>query len=678
MPTMSESIIRVRDLSFAYRHEESWLQVLHGVDVDIEGGEVFGLVGESGCGKSTLAYLMAGYRQGESKVLGGSVRFRDEDLLAKSRPELDRLRGNRISFVPQNPTTSLSPHMRVGSQVEECLLEHRFVEPGAPARRRVAELLDLVGLGNEAGVERRYPHQLSGGQQQRICIAIALSCNPDLVILDEPTTGLDVTTQKQIMSLLHELRRKIRLSMLYVTHDLSLLAQIADRIAVMYAGHVVETAATGAVFEHARHPYSRGLIVSIPSLEPSRIAGDKLKGLLKRDELPAGCPFFPRCDYGRVSCERNRQSLATVEAGHLVACERSASIDHEATPTTATAPERGGRRNGDDGALLSVEALSLGYRSSKGLLSKFSRQAHEDVVKAVSFDIFPGETFALVGESGSGKSTIAKSIGGLLTPLQGRVLFKGRPLRAQARERDKETRRQIQLIFQNPDASLNPRSSIRRILGRPLQFFFSPGNRALARQVEDTLFAVRLGEEYIGRYPDQLSGGERQRIAIGRAIIARPDLLMCDEVLSALDVSVQAEIIDLLVGIQHETQAAMLFISHDLAVVKNIADRVGVLFRGEIMEIGATEELFSPPYHPYTFSLLAAQPSIRNRHRYFSLPADRETSLRERSSGCPYFARCPVRIDTICDRNPPPWKDGKNNLRIRCHHSLDDLLATVG
>ena len=678
MSAMSESLIRVRDLSFAYRHEETWLQVLHGVNVDIEGGEVFGLVGESGCGKSTLAYLMAGYRQGDSRVLGGSVRFRDEDLLGKSRAELDRLRGNRISFVPQNPTTSLSPHLRVGAQVKECLLEHRSVESGSPAKRRVAELLDLVGLGNEAGMERRYPHQLSGGQQQRICIAIALSCNPDLVILDEPTTGLDVTTQKQIMNLLHELRRKIRLSMLYVTHDLSLLAQIADRIAVMYAGHLVETATTGAIFEHARHPYSRGLIVSIPSLEPSSIVGNKLKGLLKREEMPSGCPFYPRCDYARASCKRNRQILQTAESGHQVACERWASIDDEAASTRAAARERTECRDGDGGALLSVEALSLGYRSSKGLLSRFFRRAHEDVVKSVSFEIFAGETFALVGESGSGKSTIAKSIGGLLAPSQGRLCFKGRALKSQARERDQETRRQIQLIFQNPDASLNPRSPVRRILGRPLEFFFNPGHRALVQQVEDTLFAVRLGEEYIGRYPDQLSGGERQRIAIGRAIIPRPDLLMCDEVLSALDVSVQAEIIDLLISIQHETRAAMLFISHDLAVVRNIADRVGVLFRGEMLEIGATDELFSPPYHPYTLSLLAAQPSIRNRRRYFSLPVDRETSLQERSAGCPYFARCPVRVDALCDRSPPPWREGNNNLRIRCHHSLDDLLAVVG
>ena len=678
MSAMSEPLIRVSDLSFAYRHEDSWLPVLHGVNLDLEGGEVFGLVGESGCGKSTLAYLMAGYRQGDSRVLGGSVRFRGEDLLEKSRSELDRLRGNRISFVPQNPTTSLSPHLRVGAQVEECLLEHRFVESGPPAKRRVAELLDLVGLGNEAGMERRYPHQLSGGQQQRICIAIALSCNPDLVILDEPTTGLDVTTQKQIMNLLHELRRKIRLSMLYVTHDLSLLAQIADRIAVMYAGHLVETATTGVIFEHARHPYSRGLIVSIPSLEPSSIVGNKLKGLLKRDEMPPGCPFHPRCDYARASCEGNRQILETAESGHRVACERWASIDDEATSTTAAALERRGCEDGDGGALLSVEALSLGYRSSKGLLSRFFRRAHEDVVKSVSFEIFAGETFALVGESGSGKSTIAKSIGGLLAPSHGRLRFKGRALKSQARERDKETRRQIQLIFQNPDASLNPRSPVRRILGRPLEFFFNPGHRALVQQVEDTLFAVRLGEEYIGRYPDQLSGGERQRIAIGRAIIPRPDLLMCDEVLSALDVSVQAEIIDLLISIQHETRAAMLFISHDLAVVRNIADRVGVLFRGEMLEIGATEELFSPPYHPYTLSLLAAQPSIRNRRRYFSLPVDRETGLQERSAGCPYFARCPVRVDALCDRDPPPWREGKKNHGIRCHHSLDDLLAVVG
>ena len=678
MAETSDPLLSVCGLSFAYRQDDAWLQVLHDVDLRIDGGEVFGLVGESGCGKSTLAYLMVGYRQGESRVLGGSVRFRGEDLLGKSRSEMDRLRGNRVSFVPQNPTTSLSPHLRVGAQVEECLLQHRFVEPGPPARRRVAELLDLVGLGGDAGMERRYPHQLSGGQQQRICIAIALACDPDLVILDEPTTGLDVTTQKQIMSLLHELRRKISLSMLYVTHDLSLLAQIADRVAVMYAGHVVETAATAAIFERARHPYSRGLIVSIPSLEQSQLAGNRLKGLLKRDALPAGCPFHPRCGFGRTSCERERQTLEAVEPGHQVACARWAAIDHEAGAPGAVAALRKGSGGGDGGALLSVEAVSLSYRASGGLLPRFARRPHGDVVRAVSFEIFPGETFALVGESGSGKSTIAKAIGGLLPPSQGRLRFKEGTLRPQARKRDKETRRQIQLIFQNPDASLNPRSPVRRILGRPLKFFFDLGDRELARQVEDTLLAVRLGKEYVGRYPDQLSGGERQRIAIGRAIVARPDLLICDEVLSALDVSVQAEIIDLLIGIQRETGAAMLFISHDLAVVRSVADRVGVLFRGEVMETGGTEEIFSPPYHPYTLSLLAAQPSIRNRHRYFSVPSDREGHLEEPGEGCPYFGRCSVGVEALCKHRPPPWRVGKNNLRIRCHHGLDDLLATAG
>ncbi len=660
-------LVEVLDLDLAYRHQDDWLRVLHGVSFTIGHGETFGLVGESGCGKSTVAYQLLGYRRPNARVEGGAVLFEGRDMLRLSRPELDRLRGNRIALVPQNPTTALSPGMRVGEQITEVLLLHGAASDGAAAGRRAVELFRLVGLPASERIDRRYPHQLSGGQQQRVIIAMALACDPALVVLDEPTTGLDVTTQAQILELLRDLRRRLGMSMLYVTHDLGVLAEIADRVGVMYAGRMVEVAPTAALFGNPRHPYTRGLIASLPRVDEAGPRGRPLRGLLRRDELPAGCPFQPRCDAAEPSCAITMQRLEAVDPGHEVACQRWHRLD-----APASEPARDGTRLAPplgEAPVLAVEGIDLRYDATASWGRWFAPPA-PPVVSGLGFAIAAGETFALVGESGSGKSTIARAISGMIAPAAGRILFEGRPLPGLVRARTTDQRRRIQYIFQNPDASLNPRARVGSILGRPLDLFGAASGAMVAEGVARALDEVRLDAGYATRFPDQLSGGERQRVAIARALIANPTLLLCDEILSALDVSVQASIIELLRRLRLELRLTLLFISHDLAVVRHLADRVGVLYRGRLMEVGRVADIFAPPFHPYTHSLLMAVPGVRKEADRAALgPAPSGAP----GKGCVFAGRCPWQAGPQCENEPPPWRTTETGLQIRCHIPLDGL-----
>ncbi len=665
-------VAEVRGLSFAYRHGDGWLPVLDEVTFSIERGEAFGLVGESGCGKSTLAYTLLGYRARNSRILAGEVLVRGRNVLAMSREELDALRGRWVSLVPQNPTMALSPHMRVARQIAEVLLRHGVARERDEALDRATELLRLVGLPTPETFGRRYPHQLSGGQQQRICIAMALACDPDLVVLDEPTTGLDVTTQEQVVRLLLSLRERLGMSMLYVTHDLGLLSEIADRVGVMYAGHMVEIAPTAELYRHPRHPYTRGLIASIPRIDQTEQATDRpLRGLLRRDELPAGCPFFPRCDVSEPGCAGNRQVLSPVTPDHAVACQRWQALAAP-SPVDDLAEEEAEAAPAASGAVLALEGVSLAYGHGATWFGGVFAPPVQPVVTDVSFEIQESECFALVGESGSGKSTIARAVSGLLEPVEGRILFEGQPIGGPVHRRSREARRKIQYIFQNPDDSLNPHTRIGAILSRPLEIFFRPDRAERREAVARALQEVRLEAGFARRYPDQLSGGERQRVAIARALIADPVLLLCDEVLSALDVSVQSNILELFKRLRRETRVAMLFISHDLAVVRSLADRVAVLFHGHLCEVGGVDEIFAPPFHPYTYSLLMAVPGVQRGPR-----REAETEVPpapQEGRGCPFAGRCPWQLGTLCEDTPPPWREAGRTLRIRCHITIDDLI----
>ncbi|PSH70172.1 ABC transporter ATP-binding protein [Phyllobacterium brassicacearum] len=660
-----KSLMEVRDLGIAYGREGGWIDVVEGVSFDIERGETFGLVGESGCGKSTVAYRLLGYGIGNNTVRTGQILFEGSDLLKVNSRALTRLRGNRIAFVPQNPTTALSPGMRVGSQIREMIAKHRALPDGSTIESRIVELFALVGLPD---VSRRYPHELSGGQQQRVTIAMAVACNPDLLVLDEPTTGLDVTTQRQIIQLLQDLKNRIGMAMLYVTHDLALLAQIADRVGVMYAGQLVEVASCDKLLSNPAHPYSRGLIASIPTMEHSTARSRGLRGLLRRDQIPAGCKFEPRCDFATAACRSTAQSLVAVGERHSVACMHWSDINaRDARQTEKPNTTIPARPDSKPESVLSVDDLTLSY-TKPDILSRIFSTARPPVARNISFDLLPGEVMALVGESGSGKSTIARAISGRLPPQSGSVKLDGKLLQPTLKLRPPEQLRQIQYIFQNPDASLNPRRTIRAILERPLIHF---GIEAEPTTLETALENVGLHAAYLDRFPEQLSGGERQRIAIARALLVNPKILICDEILSALDVSVQAKIIELLKALKQQHSVSMLFISHDLAVVRQLADRVAVLYRGELMQVEDADALLNSPLHPYTEMLLHAAPDLRKDNYEPSVPAMPE-SRSTGNKGCPLAGRCPRQIGTICGDSPPPLQATSGGF-IRCHISTRQL-----
>jgi peptide/nickel transport system ATP-binding protein len=518
------------------------------------------------------------------------------------------------------------------------------------------ELFGLVGLPAKTDFLWRYPHELSGGQQQRVCIAMALACDPAFVVLDEPTTGLDVTTQEQIVALLIDLRARLKMSMLYVTHDLGLLSQIADRIGVMYAGRMVEIAPTTALFSDPKHPYTRGLIGSIPRIEDrSGLPARPLRGLLQRHELPKGCPFAPRCDWALPRCFEERQDLQAAGPMREAACWRWPEISVPADARAIVeAPETEHAEQ-----LLVIDNVTVVYGAGRKAFA---------ALRDITLEIGKGETVALVGESGSGKSTLARAVAGLIAPVEGRIALSGKALAGHVKHRTPEERRLIQFVFQNPDASLNPRARISKALARPLQFFFGRSSRG---SIDAALSDVRLDAKYADRFPDELSGGERQRVAVARGLIAEPSLLLCDEILSALDVSVQASILALLQRLKAERGIAMLFISHDLAVVRMLADRVCVLFRGDIMEMGRRDQIFAAPFHPYTHSLLEAVPTPLRSRPYKA--RSRDTAKAPSENGCAYAGRCAWQIGGICESERPPWRETLEGLRIRCHHSLDEL-----
>jgi peptide/nickel transport system ATP-binding protein len=465
-----------------------------------------------------------------------------------------------------------------------------------------------------------------------------------------------VTTQAQIVTLLADLRARLGMSMVYVTHDLTLLSQIADRVGVMYAGRLVEIAPTATLFRSPRHPYTQGLIASIPgAAEGGATVGRPLPGLLRREDLPPGCPFQPRCSHALPECALAVQPLRDIGPHHAVACWRWDELRPQAVPVAA--PDQ--FNTAIPATVLAVQGLSVAYGRAP------------PVVRDVSLTLGAGETLALVGESGSGKSTIARAISGLIAPAAGSITLRGTSLAPLVAARSREQRRLVQLVFQNPDASLNPRARIGRILRRPVDCFFPGDSPRSAQLVTEALDAVRLEPGHAGRYGDQLSGGERQRVAIARALLARPDILLCDEVLSALDVSVQASILDLLQRLKRDGGIAMLFISHDLAVVGLVADRIAVLFRGEVMETGPAAQVFAPPFHPYTHALLQSVPRPLQR----PLPvASRQTSpAKTDPNGCAYAARCAWKVGAICDTTRPPWRETPQGLRLRCHIPLSEL-----
>jgi peptide/nickel transport system ATP-binding protein len=602
-------------------------------------------------------------------VIGGDTRFAGLDMVALSRRELEGIRGGRLALIPQNSGQSLTPTLKIGMQLSEALRLHSKL-PEAEHSARVVQLLEQVRLPDPSAIAGRYPHELSGGQQQRAAIAMALAGEPEALLLDEPTTGLDVTTQAHILELLRDLAAETGMAMVYVSHDLGAIARVCDRVVVMYAGEAVLEGPVREVLRNPAHPYARGLLASIPKLTDARLP----MALEGRPPPPGqagdGCAFVDRCAIATESCRASRPALASLPSGARVRCHHADRADSLPTRAPANAAPRVIAKD----AILSLGDLSISYARPGFLEQLLGRKpAATPTVDGVTIELVKGETLGLVGESGSGKSTILKAVAGLLPPAGGRIELAGDgALPALVDGRRPDQLRRVQLIFQNPDESLNPRQTIAEILAQPLKLYFGLSGEALRQRTEDLLESVRLGAHYMDRLPSQLSGGEKQRVAVARAFAAEPDLVLCDEVTSALDVSVQAAVLDLLDQLRRSRNTAYVFVSHDLAVVRALSDRVAVLYQGRLCEIGPAAAVYAAPSHPYTEVLLGAvlEPDPDTAP---TLTADDIVELSPPSCGCPFQRRCPRKLGPQCDTEMPPWREGANGHAIRCHIPQDGL-----
>ena len=586
-------VLEVEDLRIELEGRK--VDIVDEVSFGIAAGEVLGLVGESGSGKTTVALSLLGHTRRGARIAAGEVRVDGVNILAYDDRRLRALRGKTVSYVPQDPAASLNPALRIGTQLEETLEAHGFGDSPAARRKRIDEMLDEVLLPRDRSFLKRYPHQLSGGQQQRVGLAMAFACRPRVIVLDEPTTGLDVTTQAHVLKTVRELCSAHGVAALYVSHDLAVVATLADRVAVMYAGRVVEVGPQRALFVAAAHPYTRRLVEAIPELSGEH-ALIGIRGTAPRPgDRPRGCFFAPRCEYVVARCHTAFPPVEHPSGAHAVRCYRHQDVLAEAARERPAAAAR--LPIDDRNALVSVRDLDAFHGDRQVLFN-------------VNLVVRPRECLALVGESGSGKTTLARCVAGLHRRFAGEVALRGKRLPPGARARDRQTRRDVQYIFQSPYSSLNPRKTIAQIIGQPLRLFFDVTGAEAQRRTVAVLERVALSSSVTDRYPHQLSGGERQRVAIARALVAQPSLLVCDEVTSALDVSVQAAIVDLLGQLQREMQLGLLFVTHNLALIRTIAQEVAVMSEGRIVEYGKVDAVLDEPQAAYTQKLLSDTPSL--------------------------------------------------------------------
>jgi peptide/nickel transport system ATP-binding protein len=680
----TNTILDIKDLTVAYRQGGEWLEAVHGVSLRIHSGETYGLVGESGSGKTSLVLAIMRYLGKQGSIRSGEIHLGDLNLTILDDYQLRQVWGKQITLVPQNPQSSLNPSLRVGDQLAETL-HHNMKLSKSEAEREAIEWLHKVRLPDPEQIARRYPHQISGGMQQRVMIAAALCTDPQLLIMDEPTTDLDVTTQAVILDLIRDLTREQQTGILYVTHNLGVVAQICDRVAVMYASQLVEDAAVQDLFSKPLHPYTQGLIDSIPHLGDTKdsIQLHAIPGQIPPiGKGPSGCVFRTRCPIAIDICETSPDLFPAGDRRYS-RCHRWGEIDrgeispHQPSPAAITEPALRVNETSPD---LIVNDLSIHFPLQRSISEWARRQPPREVraVNGVSFEINPSQTFGLVGESGSGKTTIARAIMGLEGKTEGSVELLDIPLPDKLSHRDLDTLRLLQLVFQNPEEALNPYHTVAETLRKPLMRLLGLTENEAESRVSELLQAVRLPANYADRLPGQLSGGEIQRVAIARALASNPKFIILDEPISSLDVSVQAAILNLIGELQADQGNSLLFISHDLAIVSYLADQIGVIYLGSLMEVSGPHDLFMPPHHPYTEALLSSIPLAdpSRRQEPFHLGGEIPNPA-EIPAGCPFHTRCPRYLGEICDTQFPYLQVvKKSGKQIFCHIPLEELVAS--
>jgi peptide/nickel transport system ATP-binding protein len=672
-------VLSLDNLTVAYRIGDEWLDAISSVNLKIEAHEIHGLVGESGSGKSTLGMAALQYLPSNARISDGNVWFKGTDLAA-ARPEtLQGIWGRQIALVPQNPLDSLNPSMTIAAQMAELTRRHLDLDR-AEVQQHAIDMLEAVRIADPPRILRAYPHQLSGGMQQRVMIAMALSTRPELLILDEPTTALDVTTQAVILDLVRDLIHAEGAAALYISHNLGAVAQLCDRVTVLYAGEVMETASVDTLFTRPLHPYTTGLLASLPyrgiRAGANRLATiDKIAPSLA--DRSSACVFADRCPVAIDRCRAEKPALEAVPGGQSVRCLRwqeiaSGAIHPRQTPPVLADDSPPNRR-------LVLEARGLHKRfGRRSWLARLLGRPERGVIALndVGINVRQWSTMGLVGESGSGKTTLARVIAGLEAADTGQIELLGNPIALSLNDRSTEALRPLQMVFQNPNEALNPYRNVEQTLMRTLRVLESEKRSRAERQeqAQRLIEAVGLPPDALARYPTQLSGGEKQRVAIARALAASPALVIADEPTSSLDVSVQATILNLLKDLRAKEGVSYLFISHDLDVIAFLADWIAVMYLGEIVEEGSNRSIYSRPVHPYTEALIASVPKPDTRQS--SAPIRLEGDIPSpdtRLTGCIFHTRCPRKIGAICEDEVPPWRSDAADHRIRCHIPLDEL-----
>jgi len=679
-------VLEIENLKINYETRKGDVEAIEGVSFTVHEGETVGLVGESGCGKSTIAFGVVNFLGPNGKIVDGHIRFQGNELVGRSQEELKKLRGDRIAMVFQDPMQALNPSVRLGDQLTEVLTCHSDISE-ATAREKSIQMLKRVNMPDVKSVMNRFPHQISGGQQQRIVIAMAMLNNPALLITHEPTTALDVTVEAAVLDLIEELKHDFNAANIFITHNLGVVARVSDYLCVMYAGQMVESGPLADVFRNPRHPYTIGLLASIPRLGESKL-DSLLHPIRGRVPPPAErakteCIFAPRCDYVTDECRKARPGFTPISNGHSARCIYALEIENrKRTRKRKKAEDLISNDAGKKEDLLEFKHLKVYYeQESNSVFSLFGIGEKKQVkaVDDVSVRLAKGRTLGVVGESGCGKSSLVKGLIGLEPITDGKVEFMGIDTTKMVTARDTRLIKEMQMVFQNPDSTLNPSYTVGKQIARPIRRFKTAPRNEIKKEVIRLLKAVRLSSIYYDRLPRQLSGGEKQRVGIARALASRPDLIICDEPVSALDVSVQAAVINLLLEIQQMFGSSMIFIAHDLSVVRYFSDDIAVMYLGQIVEIGPADAIYAPPYHPYTEALLSAvpipDPDVEQKELRLS---GNVPSALNPPSGCRFHTRCPRRDmlpdkGAICEKEIPPWRQSDKGHRILCHIPLEEL-----